>query len=616
MSRGIKPYVRFAWIAPTRMDEPLEPLLGALAADQSYSEGSLLTLQWFDSLWGIMGFHMISLHRLAKCIILAIAGLSYFNDAVSTKIYQTRFDGVTWDNDAWQITTTNLDQAHYQGRMSLANGYIGINVASLGPFFEYDQPVDGDNIYGWPIFDRRQTLASISGLWTDEKPSFLSGIPHWSAISLEVGDEVLNASTPASEISDFTTRLDMRQGLLDWTYSWSPRDQDLSFNITYQMFLHKLHINQALVQMNVQAVAATPVKITNILDGDCAVRATFFDKGVDDGLLYTAVQPNGASNITAYIYSHLEATAGGSLTSPLLINDSAAVGSNQSSIGQTYSLSLEPRTNLIITKYIGIASSDGFGDPQAVARSAAMSAARTGYDESLKSHKKEWEAIFTDEFVDDYTTATGELPNDPYLQELAIMSVVNPFVLLQNTASQNALDLVANKTIGYNSISPGGLGSGSYGGMIFWDADLFMHLGLAATFPEAAKSITMYRARYLAQARENIAGKWTSTKAFKNFSNNSAVYPWVSGRQGDCSGQCFDYEYHISGDIVLSLVSQFIADGDINTFKDKYFDVVDSVASFYAELLTESNGTYDLTFMTDPVSLQHSIQHNPMDNHN
>ena len=50
-------------------------------------------------------------------------------------IYKTRFAGVTWNNDLWRITTTNLDQGHYQSRMSLSNGYLGINVASLGPFF-------------------------------------------------------------------------------------------------------------------------------------------------------------------------------------------------------------------------------------------------------------------------------------------------------------------------------------------------------------------------------------------------------------------------------------------------------------------------------------------------
>ena len=52
----------------------------------------------------------------------------------SSSIYQTRFPGVTWDNELWRLTTTDLDQGHYQARASVANGYHGINVAALGRF--------------------------------------------------------------------------------------------------------------------------------------------------------------------------------------------------------------------------------------------------------------------------------------------------------------------------------------------------------------------------------------------------------------------------------------------------------------------------------------------------
>ena len=80
-------------------------------------------------------------------------------------IYETAFDGVTWDNANWRLNTTSLDQGHYQSRMTVANGYHGISVAALGPFFEVDTPVDGDIIGGWPLYSRRQTFATIGGFW-------------------------------------------------------------------------------------------------------------------------------------------------------------------------------------------------------------------------------------------------------------------------------------------------------------------------------------------------------------------------------------------------------------------------------------------------------------------
>lgn len=113
--------------------------------------------------------------------------------------------------------------------MSLANGYIGIHVAALRTFFEYDQPVN-DNINGWPVFDRRQTFTTVSGFWAEEDASYISGIPHWSTIVLESGGKVLNASTPAEEISNFTTSMNMLQGPLDWSYQWNPTGSNVSFD--------------------------------------------------------------------------------------------------------------------------------------------------------------------------------------------------------------------------------------------------------------------------------------------------------------------------------------------------------------------------------------------------
>lgn len=43
----------------------------------------------------------------------------------SSSTYNTRFPSVTWDNDLWRVTTTALDQGHYQARQSIANGYFG-----------------------------------------------------------------------------------------------------------------------------------------------------------------------------------------------------------------------------------------------------------------------------------------------------------------------------------------------------------------------------------------------------------------------------------------------------------------------------------------------------------
>lgn len=110
----------------------------------------------------------------------------------------------------WQVESASLEQGTYQSRMTLANGYLGINLAALGPFFERDGPAWGvnpglrDPINGWPLNNERQTFASIAGFYDADDvdagtnypwlqqyggDSFLSGIPHWSGLLVKVDGE-------------------------------------------------------------------------------------------------------------------------------------------------------------------------------------------------------------------------------------------------------------------------------------------------------------------------------------------------------------------------------------------------------------------------------------------
>lgn len=133
-----------------------------------------------------------------------------------------------------------------------------------------------------------------------------------------------------------------------------------------------------------------------------------------------------------------------------------------------------------------------------------------------------------------------------------------------------------------------------------------MSSALVTAFPHAASSISQYRVHRFAQAQENVDMAYTSSQNEKGkFSSGGAVFPWTSGRYGACSGcgPCFDYEYHINGDIGLSLYNYLVVTGDFDTFETDYFPVYDAIATFYSELVTwdPSTGEYILTNATDPV---------------
>lgn len=444
---------------------------------------------------------------------LAVLATSSF---VHGKIYDTRFTGTTWDDDSWTITTTSLDQGHYQSRMSLANGYLGINNAAVGPFFEVDVPVDGDDIAGWPLFDRRQTFATIGGFY-DSQPytngpyangtnfewlyqyggeSVISGVPHWAGLHVQVGDETLSATTPADQISDFKSTLDIRNGVMTWSYSWTPSSGS-AIGISYSMLVHKLHVNQAAIQLNLTTKSDVNATVIDVLNGDCAVRTTTVGQNYDPILpvIWSAVSPNGVDSVKAYIISALIGDksfdfAGGRTQ----FTDEKVIGGNGSSIAQQVLVSLSAGKTSTVTKYVGGASSDAFSDPQNTASDAVWTAVNTGFAGMFAAHSAEWRSIMTEDSVEDYRfPENGTLPTNPDIVELAITAVTNPFHILQNTVGANAITAAGNNTsLDVNSIAVGGLGSDAYAGWIFWDAGKYFPVTPAAAAAQEAMILIHY----------------------------------------------------------------------------------------------------------------------------
>ncbi|KAL8848061.1 MAG: hypothetical protein Q9221_006895 [Calogaya cf. arnoldii] len=573
---------------------------------------------------------MLSFIAFACCALQATAltsAESIANQAADTRhryapsdVYESRFENVTWDNAAWTVRTTALDPGHYQSRQSIANGYVGISVSNLGPFFEQDDQVNGDNINGWPLFQERISFATVGGFFNQQPTtngtnfewlnqyggeSVISGVPHWSGIVVDLGDDVfLDASVDTSEISNFTSTLNAKAGVSTWHFTWSPANSDgLSLDVTYIMFAHKLYVNQAFVQLQINPSADVDVSIANIIDGTSAVRTDFASSGTDASQIYTAVHPSGVNNVTAYIYAAVGATGELDASTWSPVTGKAYLGSNDSSIAQAASASLKAGTTTVVTKYVGIASSDGFSDPQQVAKNASLTALSAGFDISLVTHIWEWANIFPDDSADNYTyPENNTLPSDPFIVESAITAVLNEYYILQNTIGQNALDAANNVPIDTNSISVGGLTSDSYAGLVFWDAEIWMQPGLAASHPQAVKQIANYRVARYAQAKANAQTAYVSSKNDSSFSDGAAVFPWTSGRAGNCTGTgpCFDYEYHINGDIAQEFANYWVTSGDVEFFRESLFPVYDSIAVFYSELLEKNGSTYVLANMTDP----------------
>lgn len=535
----------------------------------------------------------------------------------SKNVYQTGFDGVTWDEDNWLLSTTNMDQGRFETRGSVANGYLGINVASAGPFFEIDSPEDTN---GWPLFSTRQSFATISGFF-DSQPttngsnfpwlsqyggdSVISGVPHWSGLILDLGnDTYLDAKVDNKTISNFRSTFDFKAGVLIWSYKWTPEGDKGSFQITYRLFAHKLYVNQAVVDMEIIPSKESEATVVNVMDGASAVRTDFVETGEDDGAIFSAVRPNGIANVTAYIYTNITGSSNVDLSSRKIVSNKPYLHANKSSIAQSVSVKFQPGKVVRINKFVGGASTDAFSDPKQTAKEAASTAMKNGYAKSIRSHIMEWASVMPENSVDHYAFPNGTLPADTNIIDDAVIAVANTYYLLQNTVGKNAIKEASGAPVNVDSISVGGLTSDSYGGQVFWDADVWMQPGLVASHPEAAQRFTNFRVAKYEQAKANIETKFSGSQNQTVFSSSAAIYPWTSGRFGNCTatGACWDYQYHLNGDIGLSLINQWVASGNTQLFKEEHFPIYDSVATLYADLLVRNGSYWTMTNMTDPVS--------------
>ncbi|PYH44613.1 alpha,alpha-trehalase treA [Aspergillus saccharolyticus JOP 1030-1] len=541
-------------------------------------------------------------------------------------VYPTRFAGVTWDDDNWSLTTTTVDQGHFQSRGSIANGYIGINVANVGPFFEMDSEENGDVISGWPLYSRRQSFATVSGFW-DRQPltnksnfpwlsqygsdSVISGVPHWSGLILDLGDDTyLDAGVDNRTITNFKSTFDYKAGVLSWSYTWTPTGNKGSYAITYRLFAHKLNVNQAMVDMEIVPSTDGNATVVNVLDGYSAVRTDFVESGEDEGAIFSAVRPWGVSNVTAYIYAALDASDNVDLSSRKLVTNKPYVHTNDSSIAQAVNVRFTANEPVRVTKFVGAASTDYFLATRETARLAAQTGLALGYSLSLQSHVTEWAEILHEGSVDRYNDpVTGKLPADRHIIDLAIIAVTNTYYLLQNTAGPNTLATTGGMPVNIDSCAVGGLTSDSYAGQIFWDADLWMQPGLVTSHPQSAQRYTNYRIALHYQAEANVKTAFAGSQNQTSFSSSAAIYPWTSGRFGNCTatGPCWDYQYHLNGDIGMAMINQWVTSGDTAWFRDYLFPIYDSFATLYGDLVQRNGSSFTLTNMTDPDEYANSI---------
>ncbi|KAK8078028.1 hypothetical protein PG996_004198 [Apiospora saccharicola] len=552
--------------------------------------------------------------------VLLVSLLAAFNVTSATPL-NLPADWVSWDDATWTLKSVLPLPGTFAAWVPQSNGYIGIAQGSLGPFFELSRFNDSE---GWPSYSKpRRTFTTTTGFWGSEPStddvdprgeSFISGLPHFTDLLVEVCGDLLDGSTDVTEISDFVSELSFKEGVATWSYVWHPPNcNNKTISIKYESFLSLTDRQLAAVKLSLSSNSGLDdVRIIDKLDGRSALRTTpsrtHYVPG--DSEIVSAVSPAGIDTTAAYIVSTLDGD--------LLYNNTSAtyLGSNLYSPSHMFPmLSLNDSTasthikrysirpgvkSAEIRKYVGVASSDHFSDAaEAVAVNVAQQAKARGYDAARADHRQEVSRLINSHTVADFRDpATGEMPQDPVIQTLQIAAISSAFYLYTNLLPWDSeVDSYPERCVACNSLPVGGLSSQTYGGKIFWDAEMFMAPPTQGTHPRLARQFAQYRINRASQAKTN-----TERHGLKA---GSMLYPWTSGRYGQCynsTGPCIMYQYHLNADIGLSLLMGKNTSGDSAWFeKSGAIGVIDGVATGLSETLKFRNdsGTWGIDIMTD-----------------
>jgi trehalose/maltose hydrolase-like predicted phosphorylase len=475
----------------------------------------------------------------------------------------------------WDLSATRFDNSF--GRHAfVGNGYLGQRVppAGMGYFSTGEET-------GWPLFTPRYDGAVVAGLHAQD-PSLAGGrtviaaIPTWSTLNVVVGGETFTAATPADRISDFRQTLHMRCGLLRTALTWTT-GEGLATRLVYDVFADRVRKHVGAVRLSITPQWSGNAAVTDLIDGAGARRLTPTGGGPQPGGLNQDVtfrtQTTGTAGAVA---STLRPGLG------IRVSDITQSPAEGLSVSQSLAFDVDSGRSYEVVKYVGVDTELTADDPQRSASAASQEAADLGWSALFADHVAAWAELWRSDIV---------LPSRPDLQEWLRSGI---YGLLSSSRSDQ-----------YDSVSPVGLTSDNYAGLIFWDAETWIYPGLLALFPDIARAMLEYRFRTLPGAQGNAA----------RLGYEGAFYPWTSAGHGDLPTECHSVDpphcftqIHLQGDIAIAVWQYYQATGDKEWLRTRGWPILDNLARFWAGRVTPNDdGSYSILNVAGPDEYSNGV---------
>lgn len=551
----------------------------------------------------------------------------------SRKLYELLYDfgDSIYDDQNMILGSTKMYPNTYSKQPYVSNGYIGSRIPNVGFGYALDTlnlwTQSGDEIpgaldNGWPLRNKRYAGAFVSDFYClqeklnstnfpelDDKgyTTVISAIPQWTNLQFSIDNDSIwfnPQDVRINDVTNYSQNMSMRNGVVTTQMDWL----NGMLNVKSEVVTHKKYYSLGMVSLEISLnldklpsdVPHVDLNIYDFLDFESSHRTVLQDLGFDkdnEGI-YMVVEPENVPYSNAAIFSSctLQDAAGSNVSTFTSANEH----SNDERIAQSTEVRLSRDSpKAIVRKYVGIMSSEfnknGGKDVSNLQFATTMATSSRGrFEELISSNTEAWTRIYNDAFI--------EIPSDALLEMTARSSL---FHLLANTRTFNVSE---DRGL---PLGVSGLSSDSYGGMVFWDADIWMQPALLPFFPDIAKNINNYRNATHQQARDNA----------KEHGYSGAVYPWTSGRYANCTstGPCIDYEYHLNVDVALASFSIYMngAEGAGEDYlRYTTWPIVRDAAEFFTEYVkfNETLGKYETYNLTDPDEFANHVNNGAFTN--
>ncbi len=372
----------------------------------------------------------------------------------------------------------------------------------------------------------------VAGLF-DPQPGPTPGLailPDWARISMMIEGQPFRLD--AGRVLEHRRTLDLKQAIL-WR-EW--RHEDPAGRITALRGLRLA--SQADRRLLIQSVAVSPENYSGSLIVDGAFNQ-IVTRSFGDGVAVALA--------TASRLGETRGLAPASLPGP------------------PAQVELERGKSYRLDRVVAVCTSRDEEQPDATARTYADRAISAGLPALLAAHREAWRVR--------WDASDIRIQGDPAAQRALRFAAYH---LL------SAVDPDDERV----SIGARALTGAAYNGHVFWDTEIFMLPFFVLTWPEAARSLLMYRHRTLAAAREKAA----------RHGERGAFYAWESADTGQDVTPSFvvapngevvpillaDQEQHISADVAYGVWSYWRATGDEGFLLDAGAEILLETARFWA----------------------------------